>query len=136
MRDADEHASRAASFGSVGGEYERGRPSYPAEAVAWLVGTDPLQVIDLGAGTGKLTRRLLELGHDVVAVEPAKGMLEQLEAELPAATTVDGTAEAIPLPDGQADAVVAGQAFHWFDAERALPEIARVLRPAGRLGLV
>src|SRR5215218_9289383 len=135
MGRGDEHASRAASFGSVGGEYERGRPSYPTEAVAWLVGTDPLRVVDLGAGTGKLTRRLLALGHDVVAVEPAPGMLEQLEVELPAVTALAGTAEAIPVADGDADAVVAGQAFHWFDAERALPEVARVLCPGGRLGL-
>ena len=95
----------------------------------------PLDIVDLGAGTGKLTRRLLELGHRVTAVEPLPEMLDRLRAAAPGATAVLGTAEVMPLVDGSADVVTAGQAFHWFDHDRALPEIARVLRPGGRLGV-
>jgi SAM-dependent methyltransferase len=117
--------------------YERARPGYPAEAAAWLVGGDrPRRVVDLGAGTGKLTRVLAGLGHDVVAVEPLGPMRAQLLASVPGIECVEGSAERIPLPEGSADAVVAAQAFHWFDAPVALAEIARVLRPGGALGLV
>jgi SAM-dependent methyltransferase len=91
---------------------------------------------DLGAGTGKLTRILVEVGHRVTAVEPLPEMLEHLRRAAPAARAVTGSAEAIPLPDGSADVVVCAQAFHWFDHAVALPEIARVLRTGGRLALV
>jgi len=124
------------AFAEVAAAYERGRPEYPLEAVRWLVGDEPLDVLDLGAGTGKLTRALVALGHRVIAVEPLAEMRAQLEAAVPEATALDGHAESIPVGDGSADAVTSGQAFHWFDHARSLPEIARVLRPAGRLALV
>jgi len=131
----DERQRRARSFGGVAAEYERGRPEYPREAVAWLVG-DARLVVDLGAGTGKLTRGVAALGRDVVAVEPSEEMAARLRTAVPAARVLAGSAEEIPLVDGSADAVVAGQAYHWFDPPKALPEIARVLRPGGTLGLV
>jgi SAM-dependent methyltransferase len=124
------------AFAEVAGAYERGRPEYPAEAVRWLVGYEPCDVVDLGAGTGKLTRGLVALGHRVVGVEPLTEMRGELERAVPGARALAGSAEAIPLPDGTADVVTTGQAFHWFDHELALPEIARVLRPGGRLALV
>ncbi len=127
---------RAASFGVVADAYERARPGYPDDAVRWLAGDEPCDVIDLGAGTGKLTRSLVALGHRVTAVEPLEEMLEQLRRAVPGATAVSGSAEAIPLPDGSSDVVTCAQAFHWFDHPVALPEIARVLRPGGRLALV
>jgi SAM-dependent methyltransferase len=123
-------------FADVAGAYERGRPGYPEEAVRWLAGDEPRDVVDLGAGTGKLTRALVALGHRVMAVEPLPQMLEHLAEYAPGAFGVLGTAEVIPLPDAYADVVTCAQSFHWFDHEQALPEIARVLRPAGRLALV
>ena len=124
------------AFADVAGAYERARPGYPQGAVQWMVGDEPVDVIDLGAGTGKLTRGLVALGHHVVAVEPLDEMRAQLEAAVPEARAVDGRAESIPLADASADVVTSAQAFHWFDHEDALPEIARVLRPGGRLALV
>jgi SAM-dependent methyltransferase len=132
----DERARRATSFSSVADAYERARPEYPPEAARWLTGEPPLDVVDLAAGTGKLTRALTALGHRVTAVEPLAEMRERLEAALPGTTALEGTAEAVPLPDESADVVVAAQAFHWFDQPVALREIARVLRPRGRLGLI
>jgi SAM-dependent methyltransferase len=126
---------RALSFGGVAEQYERARPGYPEDAVEWLVG-DARRVVDLAAGTGKLTRRLVARGLDVRAVEPSPGMLAQLRAAVPAAQVLEGRAEEIPMPDESADAIVVAQAFHWFDAPVALREIARVLRPGGALGLV
>jgi len=132
-----DEASRgpATSFALVAGAYERGRPGYPEEAVRWLTGEAPCDVVDLGAGTGKLTRSLVALGHRVTAIEPLPEMLELLPAAAPGAFAVLGSAEIIPLPDASADVVTAAQAFHWFDLPEALPEIARVLRPDGRLAL-
>jgi SAM-dependent methyltransferase len=104
--------------------------------VRWLVGEEPRRVLDLGAGTGKLTRSLVALGHDVIAVEPSPEMIGVLRRALPGVEALEGAAERIPVPDGRFDVVTAGQAFHWFDPEVALPEIARVLRPCGVLGLV
>jgi SAM-dependent methyltransferase len=92
-----------------------------------------LHVLDLAAGTGKLTRGLLALGHRVTAVEPDPAMLDELRRQAPQATALSGSAEDIPLPDASVDAVVVGQAIHWFDQDKALPEIARVLRPGGAL---
>jgi SAM-dependent methyltransferase len=126
----------ATSFARVADAYERGRPGYPDEAVRWLVGVGPYDVVDLGAGTGKLTRSLVALGHRVTAIEPLPEMLELLPAAAPGAFALLGNAEVIPLPDAYADVVTAAQAFHWFDHAAALPEIARVLRPHGRLALV
>jgi SAM-dependent methyltransferase len=133
----DDRARRAASFSSVADVYERARPEYPEEAVRWLAREPPRDVVDLAAGTGKLTRVLVRLGHRVTAVEPLPEMREQLVGAVPGvAAVLDGTAEAIPLPDESADAVLAGQAFHWFDPQPALREIARVLRRGGTLGLI
>jgi ubiquinone/menaquinone biosynthesis C-methylase UbiE len=116
------------------------RPDYPRGAIDWLVaalGLGPGRVaVDLAAGTGKLTRRLLPSGARVVAVEPLAEMRAVLAREVPGAEALSGTAEALPLADASADAVTVGQAFHWFDAEPAAAEIARVLRPGGALALI
>jgi ubiquinone/menaquinone biosynthesis C-methylase UbiE len=133
---AEPRTDPALSFGGVADAYERGRPTYPQEAVAWLLGDQPAIVLELGAGTGKLTRVIAGLGHDVHATDPDAAMLEILERELPGVRTARAGAEEIPLPDSSVDAVIAGQAFHWFDLDRALPEIARVLRPGGRVCLL
>jgi ubiquinone/menaquinone biosynthesis C-methylase UbiE len=124
------------AFAEVAGAYERGRPGYPEEAVRWLAGDEPRDVVDLGAGTGKLTRALVELGHRVTAIEPLPEMLELIPAAAPGAFAILGNAEIIPLPDAHADVVTCAQSFHWFDHPVALPEIARVLRPGGRLAYV
>jgi SAM-dependent methyltransferase len=127
---------RSLSFGAEAAAYERGRPSYPPEAIDWLLPPDASDVLDLGAGTGKLTTRLVERGLNVVAVDPIPEMLELLSNSLPDTPALLGTAEEIPLPDNSVDAVLVAQAWHWFDTERAVKEVARVLRPGGRLGLV
>ena len=127
---------RSLSFGSEAAAYERGRPSYPPEAIDWLLPPGARDVLDLGAGTGKLTTRLVERGLDVVAVDPIAEMLELLSSALPDTPALLGTAEQIPLPDNSVDAVLVAQAWHWFDLDRAVAEVARVLRPGGRLGLV
>jgi SAM-dependent methyltransferase len=124
------------AFAEVAGAYERARPTYPEDGVRWLVGDDPVDVVDLGAGTGKLTRILVGLGHRVVAIEPLAEMRAELVAAVPGVTALAGAAEALPLPEASADVVTCGQAFHWFDHARSLPEIARVLRSGGRLALV
>lgn len=134
------HAAAADGFSSGADDYERGRPSYPADAVELLcreLGLGPsARVLDLAAGTGKLTRLLAPAGAEVVAVEPVAEMRRRLREAAPDAHVVDGTAERIPLRDGAVDAVTVAQAFHWFDAEEALEEIARVLAPGGGLGLI
>ncbi|MEU9828267.1 class I SAM-dependent methyltransferase [Micromonospora chersina] len=125
--------TQALSFGAAAADYDRFRPRYPEEALRWaLDGREtPARVVDLGAGTGILTRGVLALGAEVVPVEPDPGMRAQLAAATPGTTALAGSAEAIPLPDGSADAVLVGQAYHWFDKEPAHAEIARVLRPGG-----
>lgn len=123
------------SFGAVAEAYERGRPSYPSDAVAWLIGDKPCRVLELGAGTGKLTRQLLAHGHQVVATDPDPAMLDVLTRELPEVHTILGSAEDIDLPDQSVDVVVAAQSYHWFDPDRALPEVARLLRPGGRFAI-
>jgi SAM-dependent methyltransferase len=128
--------NRARSFGSVAADYAALRPSYPAQAVAFLLGERPLRVLDLGAGTGLLTDVLLDAGHDVVAVDPSAAMLAHLSARHPGVETRVGAAEEIPVRDGSVDAVVAGQAAHWFDVGPAARELRRVLRPGGVVGLV
>jgi SAM-dependent methyltransferase len=127
---------RSLSFGAQAAAYERGRPSYPPDAIDWLLPTDARDVLDLGAGTGKLTTRLVERGLRVVAVDPIAEMLEVLSNSLPDTPALLGTAEEIPLPDDSVDAVLVAQAWHWFDPEQAIAEVARVLRPGGRLALV
>ena len=134
------HPTAAAGFGRAADAYERGRPSYPDAAVAYLaaeLGLGPAgRVLDLAAGTGKLTRLLAEGGADVVAVEPVAAMRAVLAEAMPEITVLDGTAEMIPLGPASVDAVTVAQAFHWFDAEAALAEIHRVLRRGGGLGLI
>jgi len=133
----DAHArGPATAFAEVAGAYERGRPGYPEEAVRWLADGEPRDVVDLGAGTGKLTRALVALGHRVTAIEPLPEMLERIPAAAPGAFAILGNAEVIPLPDAHAVVVTCAQSFHWFDHPVALPEIARVLRPGGRLAIV
>jgi SAM-dependent methyltransferase len=133
---SDEQHAHARSFGAVAAAYDRGRPTYPLEAATWLTGPQPLTVLELGAGTGKLTRLLVELGHDVHATDPDRAMLDILERDLPDVRTSQSTAEEIPSGDRSYDVVVCAQAFHWFDRQVAMPEIARVLRPGGVLSLV
>ncbi|HEX3258448.1 MAG TPA: class I SAM-dependent methyltransferase [Pseudonocardia sp.] len=132
----DERRARGASFGSVAAEYARHRPAYPEQAVGWLIGDAPATVLELGAGTGKLTASVCALGHRVLATDPDEEMLAQLREAAPEAVILASTAEEIPLRASSVDVVVASQAFHWFDADRAWPEIARVLRPGGSLALV
>ncbi|WP_319456442.1 MULTISPECIES: class I SAM-dependent methyltransferase [unclassified Mycobacterium] len=127
---------RSLSFGEEAAAYERGRPSYPPEAIDWLLPPGARDVLDLGAGTGKLTIRLVERGLEVVAVDPIPEMLEVLSSSLPDTPALLGTAEEIPLPDDSVDSVLVAQAWHWFDPVRAVKEVTRVLRPGGRLGLV
>jgi SAM-dependent methyltransferase len=127
--------ARAASFGSTAEQYERARPGYPPELLTQLfgeIGIDRPRILDLGAGTGKLTRQLLAFG-DVTAVEPLPEMRAQLERVVPGARSLSGNAESIPLANGSVDVVTVGQAYHWFDQSRANPEIARVLADGGHL---
>jgi len=143
LAGVDEHSRRAASFGAAASAYAQHRPDYPVAAIRWAL--EPvaaagrrLDVLDLGAGTGKLTAQLASLSTDagqmhVVAVEPDSEMLGELRQQVPGVTALEGRAESIPLPDASVDAVLAGQAAHWFDLDLALPEIARVLRPGGVL---
>jgi ubiquinone/menaquinone biosynthesis C-methylase UbiE len=134
----DDVAARGFQAGAA--SYELARPGYPDEAVAAVAGALAIgpgtRVCDLAAGTGKFTRRLVDLGASVVAVEPVAGMREQLARALPALEAVDGTAEHIPLPDSSVDVVTVAQAFHWFDAPAALVEVHRVLRPGGGLAIL
>lgn len=132
---------KSTSFGQAASAYESGRPGYPADAVAWLLEQvrEPgraVRVADVGAGTGKLTRTVVELGAEVVAIDPDADMLATLRENVRGVPTFAGTAERLPLPDAGLDAVVMGQAWHWVDVEPGSREIARVLRSGGALGLV
>jgi SAM-dependent methyltransferase len=134
------HDVAAAGFSAGSGAYDRGRPSYPQEAVDLIVdelGIDrDTTVVDLAAGTGKLTALLVPTGANVVAVEPVAEMRETLARTIPEVEIHDGTAEHMAFPDGFAGAVTVAQAFHWFDPEDALSEIARVLEPGGGLAFL
>jgi SAM-dependent methyltransferase len=122
---------QALPFGPAAERYDTHRPTYPPAALTWALGTPARHVVDLGAGTGILTRVLLALGHRVRPVEPDAGMRERLAATTLDAVPLEGSAERIPIEDGSVDAVVAGQSYHWFDREPAHAEIARILRPGG-----
>jgi MOSC domain-containing protein YiiM/SAM-dependent methyltransferase len=134
------HESAAKGFAAGADAYERGRPEYSPDAIATLVrelGIGPgTRVLDLAAGTGKLTRQIAPSGAEVIAVEPIAEMRAKLEAVLPNVEAIEGTAERIPLPNHSVDAVVIGQAFHWFDGIPALSELRRVLKPGGAVGLI
>jgi SAM-dependent methyltransferase len=131
---------RRYSFESVAEIYESGRPPYGDEAIAWIAERLAIgpgrRVLDLAAGTGKLTRQLIPLGADVVAVEPGDQMRGVLERVLPDVEALAGSAEAIPLPDASVDAATVGQAFHWFRTQEALAELHRVIRAGGGIALV
>ncbi|NLU61309.1 class I SAM-dependent methyltransferase [Rhodococcus sp. HNM0563] len=127
---------QARSFGAAASAYRTGRPSYPSEAVRWLLPTGADRVLDLGAGSGQLTRSLIEHVPDIVAVEPSAGMREEFTLALPDTPVHAGSAEHIPLDDESVDAVLVAQAWHWVDPVLAVPEVARVLRSGGQLGLL
>jgi SAM-dependent methyltransferase len=131
-----DHTTAAGSFGAAADAYERGRPPYPGTALDFLLPAGAPRVLDLGAGTGKLTRQIQARGLDVIAVDPSEGMLAELRRAVPGVPAHTGTAEHLPLPDASVDVVLVAQAWHWIDPARAVPEIARVLTPGGRLGLI
>ncbi len=146
--EAAHYERRRTSFDSIATAYAAARPDWPGPTAGWLAGAacdaDPAvgppttgsrRVLDLGAGTGKLTRALVAAGHRVVAVDVSEGMLTELRRSLPAVQVLVGDAEDIPLPAASLDAVVVGQAWHWFQHEAAAAECARVLRPGGVLGI-
>jgi SAM-dependent methyltransferase len=130
----------AAGFGAAADVYERARPSYPEEAVAWIAERTGLAygkvVADVGAGTGKLTRLLLSTHARVIAVEPVEAMRAVLLDRVPGCEVVDGVAESLPLEDASVNVVTVAQAFHWFDHAKAIPELHRVVRPGGFLVLI
>jgi SAM-dependent methyltransferase len=140
VTDARIHDAAARGFEAAVERYERGRPSYPDDAVAFLIRelriAEGRDVVELGAGPGKFTELIVPTGARIVAVEPVAAMRRALERNCPTVTVLDATAERTTLPDSSADAVVAAQAFHWFDGESALPELHRVLRSEGRLGMI
>lgn len=131
-----EHHARAASFGAAAAQYERGRPPYPEQALDWLLPSGAQRVLDLAAGTGKLSRQLRARGLEVIAVDHSHGMLRELARGADAVPAVVGTAERLPLAAEVVDAVLVAQAWHWVDVDRAVVEAARVLRPGGWLSLV
>src|SRR3954468_22003128 len=141
MASSDLHAL-VSGFADVADVYERGRPDYPPELVSAVVGElgaaarPPARVLDLGAGTGKLTKRLLAAGFDVVGVEPLDGMRAALARGVGPERALDGRAEAIPFADAALGGAVCAEAFHWFDGERAAGELARVLAPGAALVVV
>ncbi|MEU7175900.1 class I SAM-dependent methyltransferase [Micromonospora tulbaghiae] len=132
--DEDARRRHSTSFGAAATAYAEHRPDYARAALRWALEPAPgARVLDLGAGTGKLTATLAEVSDDVTAVEPDPAMLAELRRTLPDVRALSGSAEAIPVPDASVDAVVAGNAMHWFDMAVAGPEIARVLSPGGVL---
>lgn len=126
---------RSRTFGDVADVYERTRPSYPERATRWLADGQVSRVLELGAGTGKLTAQMAAWGHEIIATEPSSPMLERLAAQLDVPAVRSG-AEQLPFANDSFDVVVVAQAYHWFDTTKALPEIARVLRPAGLFSLI
>lgn len=134
--DDETRRARGGAFEAVADVYERSRPTYPDAAVGWLVGDTPTRVLELGAGTGKLTGSLVARRHQVVATEPSESMLAQLCRRHPGAHSMSARAENLPFRSQSFDAVVVAQAYHWFDPVPSLPEISRVLRPQGTFALV
>jgi len=136
--DREYRQTHGSSFGTAAAAYAEHRPGYAEAAVRWALSPvsarEPLRVLDLAAGTGKLTATLVRLGAEVTAVEPDPAMLAEFQREFGSVRSLPGTAEDIPLPSASFDAVLVGQAMHWFDLDRAIPEIARVLTPSGVLG--
>jgi SAM-dependent methyltransferase len=128
--------TRRLSFGSVAADYDRYRPSPPPQALDWLLPAGSTAVLDLAAGTGAVTRALTGRVPRVLAVEPDERMRTVLSARCPEAEVLAGRGEDIPLPGQSVDAVVISSAWHWLDPERAVPEITRVLRPSGTLGII
>ncbi|HEV2309752.1 MAG TPA: methyltransferase domain-containing protein, partial [Acidimicrobiia bacterium] len=132
----DDTGQRARSFGSIAEDYERWRPGVDPAVAEWFVPEPIGRAIDVGAGTGKLSRLLLERAAEVVCVEPDDRMRAVLARQVPEATVLDGAGERIPVDDGSADAVLVSSAWHWMDHAAAAAEVARVLRPGGTLGVV
>jgi SAM-dependent methyltransferase len=134
------HEVAEEGFGREAETYERVRPSYPPDAVAWLAGILDIgpgrTVVDLAAGTGKLTRLLVPFGANVLAAEPVAGMRRSFVTAVPSVPIVAAVAESLPVAGGSVDAITVAQAFHWFDADRAFEEFRRALRPGGRAGLI
>lgn len=124
------------SFGSAAADYHQGRPGYPPDAVAWLLADVTGPVLDVGAGTGKLTHEIWAQGHDVTAVDPDPAMLAALSDALPQIPTAVGSAERLPVETASAGGITFGQAWHWVDVPAASAEVGRVLRPGGVLGLI
>lgn len=133
---ASERARRATVFGRTAQEYHRFRPSYPAAALDHLLPAGAARVLEIGAGTGKLTAALVARGCDVTAVEPDPGMLDVLRRELPGVRAVEAHAASLPVPDGSQDVVASADAWHWFPHDAAVAEVRRVLRPGGALGVL
>ena len=129
--DNHDHSANANSFGRAAEIYERGRPGYPAAALDWLLPAGRPRVVDLGAGTGKLTRQIRARGLEVTAVDPSERMLAQLTLSVPGVPVLIGSAERIPMPEDSADVVLVAQAWHWVDPPAASAELARILRPGG-----
>ncbi len=129
-------AERSRSFGAIAADYDRLRPAPPAEAVDWLLPQRLELIVDVGAGTGLFSRALASRGAHVVAVEPDERMRAVLAARSPGVRVIAGSGEAIPLPDASADGVFASSSWHWMDSGKAVPEVARVLRDGGRLGVI
>lgn len=132
----EEKARRAGSFGAVASHYERYRPGPPSAAVKWLLPDRVARAVDLGAGTGALTRLLTERADEVVAVEPDPRMRQVLAERVPTAKALEGRGEDIPLPNGSADAVLASSSWHWMEPGATLAEVHRVLVPGGVLGVI
>jgi len=137
---SDVHPAAAEGYSRGADTYVRGRPDFPPAALTWLREDLGLHAgrtaVDLGAGTGKFTRLLIETGAAVIAVEPIAAMRERLTRDVPGVTALQGKAQSMPMPDASADAVICAQAFHWFACAESLAEIRRVLRPGGVLGLI
>jgi SAM-dependent methyltransferase len=134
------HPAAALGFEAAVARYDRGRPGYPPDAVDLLVQElgigEGRDLLELGAGSGKFTELVVDTGARITAIEPVRAMRAALAARCPGVLVRDGTAESIPVADSSADAAVCAQAFHWFDADRALAEIHRVLRPGGGFGMI